>query len=338
MTAVEKRATPVSTADIIEAGAGTVATERDALAALAESIRGSMAGDFATSVDLLLNCRGRVIISGMGKSGHIARKIAATMASTGTPAHFVHPGEASHGDLGMVTADDVVMLISNGGESPELADFIYYSKRFSIPVIAITSKRFSTLGKAGTVVLELPKADEACPMGMAPTTSTTLTLAMGDALAVALMHARGFTQTDYGVRHPGGRLGKMLLKVSDLMQTGAAMPMVQSGTAMDAALVEMSAKRQGCIGVTNADGTLAGIFTDGDLRRALKDAKDGTFFTQAIDAVMTKNPKTIAADRLAPEAVQMMNEKSITNLFVLDSAGLPVGVIHIHDCLKAGIA
>lgn len=324
--------------DVIEAGARTVTVEADALNALATAIRGAMQADFTKSVELMMNSTGRVIISGMGKSGHIARKIAATLASTGTPSHFVHPGEASHGDLGMIVQNDVVLLISNGGESPELADVINHCKRFAIPLIAITSKRFSTLGKAGTVVLELPKADEACPMGMAPTTSTTLTLALGDALAVALMEARGFTTTDYGVRHPGGRLGKMLLKVADLMLKGDAMPMVASGTSMSAALVEMSAKRQGCIGIVATDGTLAGIFTDGDLRRALNDAKGDTFFTQTIDAVMTKNPKTIAADALAPEAVKLMNEKEITNLFALDEAGKPAGVLHIHDCLKAGIA
>lgn len=341
MTTAAEKITPTTITSpdaIVQAGVRTLATERAALEALEAALQGSLAPVFLQAVQLMLGCTGRVIISGMGKSGHIARKMAATLASTGTPAHFVHPGEASHGDLGMLVAGDVVVLISNGGESPELADLIYHTKRFSMPLIAITSKRFSTLGKAGTLVLELPQAPEACPMGMAPTTSTTLTLALGDALAVALMEARGFNQQDYGVRHPGGRLGKMLLKVSDIMLQGEAMPLVPSATAMTQALVVISAKRQGCVGVVNGAGQLVGMITDGDLRRAFAAGTGAAVLAGTVDDLMTKNPKTIAPDRLAPEAVHLMNNHSITNVFVVDENQQPVGMLHLHDCLRAGIA
>jgi len=322
---------PNTTSTVAE-GVRTIVVERDALTMLADSLDGPLAVPFETAVATILKATGRTIVSGMGKSGHIARKIAATMASTGTPAHFVHPGEASHGDLGMIVPGDVVILISAGGESPELADLIRHTKRFSIPLIAITTKPQSTLGKAGDITLLLPAAPEACPMGMAPTTSTTLTLALGDALAVALMQARGFTTDDFGVRHPGGKLGKMLLKVSDLMHKGDAVPLVPHTATMQDAILEMSKKRLGCVGIVDAAGALQGIITDGDLRRHMS----ADLMNKTAADVMTKNPRTIAADKLAPEAVAAMQEKSITVLFAMNGT-TPVGIIHIHDCLKAGL-
>jgi arabinose-5-phosphate isomerase len=321
------------TATAVSEGVRTITVERDALTALANHVGDTLAPVFEKSVQTILQAAGRTIISGMGKSGHIARKIAATMASTGTPAHFVHPGEASHGDLGMIVPGDVVILISAGGESPELADLIRHTKRFSIPLIAITAKPQSTLGKAGDMLLTLPAAPEACPMGMAPTTSTTLTLALGDALAMALMQARGFTTDDFGVRHPGGKLGKMLLKVSDLMHTGSAIPLVLMNATMQEAVLEISKKRLGCVGIVDSNGVLAGVITDGDLRRHMS----ADLMSRAAADVMTKNPKTIATDKLAPEAVALMQDKSITVLFALDNDNKPAGIIHIHDCLKAGL-
>ncbi|MGE3769853.1 MAG: SIS domain-containing protein [Bdellovibrionales bacterium] len=320
-------------ADMVAAGIRTIEIETDAMRALADGLRSAMADPFAKAVETVLAATGRTIVSGMGKSGHIARKIAATMASTGTPAHFVHPGEASHGDLGMIVPGDVVILISSGGESPELADLIRHTKRFAIPLIAITSKPQSTLGKAGDIVLTLPAMPEACPMGMAPTTSTTLTLALGDALSVALMETRGFTKDDFGVRHPGGKLGKMLLRVSDLMHTGEAVPTIHDGATMAEAIMMISKKRMGCVGVVNDGGILLGMITDGDLRRHM----DSHIMDKTVNDVMTKTPKTMTADKLAVEAVALMQDRSITQLFVLDEAGRPVGLIHIHDCLKAGL-
>ncbi len=287
------------------------------------------------ALDLMQNCKGRVIVTGMGKSGHIARKIAATLASTGTPSFFVHPSEASHGDLGMLTTDDVVIAISNGGESKELADILLYCKRFNIPLVAITKNPDSTLGKNSNLILKLPNDGEACPLGLAPTSSTTATLVMGDVLAIDLMERKGFSATDYKQRHPGGKLGAILSKVSDLMHSGSEMPIVGEDTIMQDALMEMTAKMLGCVGIVDKNGDLIGIITDGDLRRWMSPG----LILEKVSTVMTKNPKTIGPDALAVEALKTMNTtgKGITNLFVVDGKK-PIGLIHIHDCLRAGVA
>lgn len=287
------------------------------------------------ALDLMEKCQGRVIVTGMGKSGHIARKIAATLASTGTPAFFIHPAEASHGDLGMVTTKDVVIAISNGGESKELSDILLYCKRYGIALVAITKNPNSSLGKNSDIVLKLPDNGEACPLGLAPTSSTTATLVMGDILAVDLMERKGFSETDYKQRHPGGKLGAILRKVSDLMHTGDEMPIVTEDAIMQEALLVMSAKMLGCVGIVNKAGELAGIITDGDLRRWMSP----NLITEKVATVMTKNPKTIQSDVLAIEAVNVMNNtgNGITNLFVVEGKK-PIGVIHIHDCLRAGVA
>lgn len=289
--------------------------------------------EFDAAVRLLLEARGRVIVSGMGKSGHIARKIAATFASTGTPAHFVHPAEASHGDLGMMAQGDAALVLSNSGETPELADVVAYTRRFGIPLIGVASRRESTLLRAADVALVLPRAEEACGTGVVPTSSTTMTLALGDALAVCLMEHRAFTPANFREFHPGGKLGARLSKVSDLMHKGPALPLVGRDTAMGEALIEISRKGFGVVGVTDAEGRLAGIITDGDLRRHM----DGLLEHDA-QAVMTADPATIGPDALAEEAVALMNRRKITCLFVLpEPGGAPVGLLHIHDCLRAGV-
>ncbi len=290
--------------------------------------------NFSKVLDLILKSKGRVIVTGMGKSGHIGRKIAATLASTGTPSFFVHPGEASHGDLGMLTNDDVVLAISNGGESRELSDILMYCKRYNIPLIAMTKNAESTLGKAGDYLLKLPNDGEACPLGLAPTSSTTATLVYGDVLAIALMERKGFTSTDYKQRHPGGKLGAILCKVSDLMHKGDEMPIIDEDCIMQDALLTMSAKMLGCVGVVNKKGELIGIITDGDLRRWMSPK----LIEEKVSKVMTKNPKTIRPDVLASEAVYVMNNtgRGITNLFVVEDQK-PIGLIHIHDCLRAGV-
>jgi arabinose-5-phosphate isomerase len=272
-----------------------------------------------------------VIVSGMGKSGHIARKIAATMASTGTPAQFVHPGEASHGDLGMITRHDVCIMLSNSGETAELADEIGHAKRFEIPLIAITKNANSTLGKAADVTLVLPDQPEACSMGMAPTTSTTMQLALGDALAVALMKLRGFDRDSFLVNHPGGKLGAQLLKVESIMHAGAALPVVGIDTAMSEALLEMTAKGFGVAAVVT-DGQLVGIITDGDLRRNMDNLMDQTAGT-----VATMGPLTVTPDMLASEALGIMNRKTVSALMVVNRAGALQGLLHIHDILRAGV-
>ena len=284
------------------------------------------------ALDMMENCKGRVIITGMGKSGHIARKIAATLASTGTPSFFIHPGEASHGDLGMLTNDDVVVAISNGGESKELSDILLYCKRHAIGLIAMTKNPQSTLGQTSDLVLKLPNSGEACPLGLAP--STTATLVMGDILAIALMERRGFSATDYKQRHPGGKLGAILCKVADLMHSGDEMPLVTEEAIMQDALLEMSAKMLGCVGIVDKKGDLIGMITDGDLRRWMSPS----LITEKVTTVMTKNPKTISPEALAVEAVWTMNNtgKGITNLFAVDGKK-PLGLIHIHDCLRAGV-
>ena len=285
------------------------------------------------ALDFMQNSKGRIIITGMGKSGHIGKKIAASLASTGTPSFFVHPAEASHGDLGMITEDDVVIAISNSGESRELIDILNYCKRFGIKLIAITKNPESSLGKAGDVVLELPNNGEACPLGLAPTSSTTATLVLGDILTVGMIERKGFSKEDFNDRHPGGKLGSILKRVSDLMHTGQEMPILDENSNMQAVLLEMTSKRLGCVGFINLQGELTGILTDGDLRRCLS-AK--ILEEKAID-LMTKNPKTILPNAMTAEALKLMHDKKITNLFVVENKR-PVGVIHIHDLLNNGVA
>ena len=319
-----------STIDPFEAIARRVITrEADALSMLAASIGPS----FAAAAALIMAAEGRVIVSGMGKSGHIARKIAATFASTGTPAQFVHPAEASHGDLGMVMRGDVVMVLSNSGETPELDHIVAHSRRFDIPLIGIAGREGSTLLRQSDVAILLPDAPEACDRGIVPTTSTTMTLALGDALAVALMEHREFTPEHFRIFHPGGKLGARLAKVASLMHTD--MPLVRQDTAMSEALLIISAKGFGVVGVTDADGYLLGVVTDGDLRRHM----DGLLSLTA-GQVMTVGPRTIGPGSLAEKAVAVMNDKKITCLFVVDPevSRAPVGIIHIHDCLRAGVA
>src|SRR5574344_340784 len=284
------------------------------------------------ALNIMQNAKGRIVLTGMGKSGIIGKKIVASLASTGTPSFFVHPAEASHGDLGMLTEDDVVIAISNSGESKELVDIINYCKRFGIPLIGITKNENSSLGNASDIVLKLSKGSEACPLGLAPTSSTTATLVLGDILTVALMERKQFTKTDFNQRHPGGKLGSVLLKVSDLMHTGEELPILGENVSMQEALLEMTSKRLGCVGFVNTNKELVGILTDGDLRRILT----ANTLNQNVEMLMTKNPKTITPQALASEAIKIMQDKKITNLFVLEDKK-PVGVIHIHDCLNSGV-
>jgi arabinose-5-phosphate isomerase len=301
-----------------------------------KALSASLGTEFTRAVETLLTVKGRVIVSGIGKSGHIARKIAATLASTGTPAHFVHPSEASHGDLGEVTRQDAVIVLSWGGESSELSDLVVHAKRFRIPLIGMGSNPDSTLLKAADVALVLPKVGEACPMGLAPTTSTTLMLVLGDALAVALMERRDFSTDEYRNLHPGGSLGRAMIRVCDLMHGADELPLAEEGATLRQALSVMGKFKFGCIGLTDRKGALVGIITDGDLRRHMdRDLREA----KAAD-VMTRNPKTVRADLLAAEAIALMNEKKITQLFVFDAKSRsqkPVGILHIHDCLRAGL-
>lgn len=316
-----------------------VEVARDVLAAEAAGLRALAAtldGRFAQAVDVLAAVAGRVVVSGMGKSGHIARKIAATLASTGTPALFVHPAEASHGDLGMIVVGDAVLALSNSGETAELADLISHTRRFGVPLVAVTGRDASTLARAADVTLVLPPASEACPMGLAPTTSTTMQLALGDALAVALLTRRGFGPSDFQRFHPGGRLGSKLQRVRDLMHEGDAVPLAPPSMAMDLALLLMSEKRFGCVGVVDEAGQLVGIVTDGDLRRAM----GPDLLHRRLGELMTPSPRTIGPDALAAEALHAMNGKGrpITTLFIVDSERRPLGIVHIHDLLRAGVA
>jgi arabinose-5-phosphate isomerase len=307
-----------------------IGIEADALHQLA----GALEPSFAAAVSCMLEARGRVIVSGMGKSGHVARKIAATLASTGTPAHFVHPAEASHGDLGMITTADVVLLLSNSGETPELADLIAYTRRFRIPLIGVASHADSTLLRQSDIALVLPDAPEACTVGMAPTTSTTMTMALGDAMAVALMEHRAFTPADFRGFHPGGRLGAKLATVGNLMHAGAEMPLVAAGTPMGEALLAMSQKGFGVVGVTDPAGRLAGVITDGDLRRNMQGLLERT-----AGEVMTRAPKKVPTTMLASEALGIMNASKITTLFAVapEAPEVPAGILHVHDCLRAGL-
>ncbi|WP_424832024.1 KpsF/GutQ family sugar-phosphate isomerase [Ruegeria sp.] len=305
-----------------------VTDEARALDVLADSLD----ENFVKAVQMILKAPGRIIISGIGKSGHIGHKIAATLASTGTPAYFVHPAEASHGDLGMVSKDDVVLAISNSGEAPELVNLLAFTRRFGIPLIGLSSKPESTLMKQADVHLLIPSMGEACGFGMVPSTSTTLTLAMGDALAIALMKYRDFKPEDFRAFHPGGKLGAQLSTVRDLMH--ADLPVVPTGTSMSEALLVMSQKSFGVVGVTDGAGRLLGIVTDGDLRRNM----DG-LLNKTTDEVMTRDPLTIAPNAMAEEAVAIMNDRKITSLFVVDpeSSGQAQGLLHIHDCLRVGL-
>jgi len=293
-----------------------------------------LGGAFDRAVEIISHAAGRTIVTGMGKSGHVARKIAATMASTGTPAYFVHPGEASHGDLGMIRQDDVILALSWSGETAELADIITYSRRFAIPLVAITSGAESALGREADVRLCLPRAEEACPNGLAPTTSTTMQLAIGDALAVALLEAKGFTAQDFRLFHPGGKLGARLTFLRDVMHAGERLPLVREGALMGEAVVEISAKGFGCVGVLDAAGKLAGIVTDGDLRRHMRP----DLMSAPVAQVMTRAPQVGAADQLAVEALQTLSSRKIGALFVVDGAGKPVGIVHLHDLLRIGAA
>ncbi|MEL6914735.1 MAG: KpsF/GutQ family sugar-phosphate isomerase [Pseudomonadota bacterium] len=313
--------------EFLETARRVIRIEGAALGALADGIDES----FGAAVETLLGAKGRVIVSGMGKSGHVARKIAATFASTGTPSVFVHPAEASHGDLGMMAQGDVALVLSNSGETPELVDVVAHTRRFSIPLIGVASNPDSSLLRQSDVALILPKATEACGTGNVPTTTTTMTLALGDALAVALMEHRQFTPANFREFHPGGKLGARLTRVGDLMHTGEALPLVAPGTAMGEALLTISQKGFGVVGVAGDDGALRGIVTDGDLRRHL----DG-LLEKTAGEVMTHKPRSIRADALAEEALAEMNARKITCLFVTEEAR-PVGLIHIHDCLRIGL-
>ncbi len=314
----------------LETAKRVIRTEADALYALADFLDSR----FRDAIDMIMATKGRVIVTGIGKSGHIANKIAATLASTGTPAQFVHPAEASHGDLGMITTDDVVLAISNSGEAPELSNLIAYTRRYSIPLIGLTSRENSGLGTQSDVILLLPQLGEACGTGVVPTTSTTLTLAMGDALAVALMENREFTAEHFRNFHPGGKLGALLARVSDLMHSGERMPLIQCSAAMGDVLREISGKGFGVVCVTDDDGQIQGIITNGDLSRHMDNLSKKT----ARD-VMTVSPVTIDPNALAEKAVGIMNNKEITCLIVVDPdhPSIPVGILHIHDCLRVGL-
>jgi arabinose-5-phosphate isomerase len=311
----------------LTAAARVLRIEGEALLALAEALP----ADFSAAVEQLMACQGRVILSGIGKSGHIARKIAATLSSTGTPAYFVHPAEASHGDLGTITPADVVIALSNSGETTELGDLIAHTRRFSIPLIALSGRVTSTLAQAADLNLTLPTAPEACPLGLAPTTSTTMALALGDALAVALMERRGFEPEHFRTFHPGGRLGARLARVGQLMRGADDLPLVATDTPMADTLLEMTHKGFGTAGVVEA-GRLVGVITDGDLRRNMAGLMDKTAFD-----VATRAPLTAPPDMLAVEAVALMNQRKITTLFVTDAENQPLGILHIHDCLRAGV-
>jgi len=316
----------------IAVGRAVLASEQAGIELLAASLN----GDFTAAVSLLSATTGRVVVSGMGKSGHIANKIAATLASTGTPAFFVHPAEASHGDLGMVVPGDVVLALSNSGETAELADLVAHANRFGIGLIAITSRPNSTLAKAANVALILPEAPEACPNGVAPTTSTTMQLALGDALAVALLTRRGFSASDFRAFHPGGKLGSRLKRVADLMHYGDALPLAAAATKMNRALLTMTGKGFGLVGVTNDRGELIGIVTDGDLRRSM----GPELLDHTVVEIMTAAPLTIGPDALVGEALRIMTERKrpITALFVIGPEKRPLGLIHMHDLLRAGVA
>jgi len=304
-------------------------TEIGGLRALSDALDGG----FSKAIDLIAGVSGRVIVTGMGKSGHIATKIAATLASTGTPAQYVHPGEASHGDLGMITASDAVIALSNSGETAELSDIVAYAKLKRIPLISVTGKADSALSNAADVPLVIPDSPEACPLSLAPTTSTTVMLALGDAIAVALLERRGFSPEDFRLLHPGGQLGSRLTIAADVMRSGDEMPLVKLASPMTETLIEMTAKRFGCVGVLSPAGKLVGIITDGDLRRHM----ENDILAMTAAEVMTPDPKAVSENILTAQILAMMNENKITNYFVV-SDGVPVGIVHIHDVLRKGLS
>jgi arabinose-5-phosphate isomerase len=327
--------TPASTLSALR----TLGLERAGIAALETALlepASGLAARFDAAVALITRATGRVIITGMGKSGHVGRKIAATLASTGTPAYFVHPGEASHGDLGMIQSGDAILALSWSGETAELADIITYSRRYGIALVALTSNAESALGREADVCLDLPKSEEACPNGLAPTTSTTMQLVMGDALAVALLEARGFTAQDFRQFHPGGKLGANLSFVRDIMHKDGAIPLVPLGARMEHALIEMTGKRFGCVGVINEAGLLVGIITDGDLRRRMKVSHD--LLAEPVEQVMTPRPMTISPDTMAAEALALLNETKRSVVLVVDGHLKPVGIVHLHDLYRVGVA
>ena len=328
---------PTKTADrapgVLDSALRTLELEGSGVDALTAALRDGLGVAFTAAVDMIRATQGRVIVTGMGKSGHVGQKIASTFASTGTPALFVHPAEASHGDLGMITKQDTILALSWSGETAELKNLTDYSQRHKIGLIAMTASPDSTLAKTADVVLTLPQAREACPHNLAPTTSALMQLALGDALAIALLESRGFTAIDFGLLHPGGKLGTLLKTVREFMHGGEAVPLTALGTRMSDAILEMTTKGFGCVGITDARGHLVGIITDGDLRRHMRN----DLLDQSVDAVMTRAPKTVRPDQLISETLEILNSMKVTALFAVD-AGKPVGVIHVHDLLRAGAA
>ncbi|WP_049734694.1 KpsF/GutQ family sugar-phosphate isomerase [Rhizobium ecuadorense] len=331
---MNRRAINLVENSVLESAKRTIETERRGLEALEQAFDDGLAAPFTRAVEAISDISGRVIVTGVGKSGHIGAKLAATFASTGTPAFFVHAAEANHGDLGMIAPDDVVLAISKGGESAELKSIISFTRRFSIPLIAITCSDRSSLATAADIVLLVPNEQEACPNGLAPTTSTLMQLAIGDALAVALLEARGFTATDFHVFHPGGKLGASLMHVADIMHTGERLPLVARGTAMPEAITVLSRKHFGCVGVLDEDGRLCGIVTEGDMARNLT----RNLAELAVDDIMTRTPKTVKPTMLATAALALLNQHHIGALIVIDDDRRPVGLVHFHDLLRIGVA
>ena len=323
----------MNTSDILNSAARTIKTEIKGLKALEEHLNGPLKAPFLQAIEIFAKISGRLIVSGMGKSGHIGSKIAATFASTGTPSFFVHPAEANHGDLGMITPNDAILAMSWSGETTELKGILAYSRRFKIPLVALTSISDSTLARECDICLILPREEEACPHGLAPTTSTLMQLVVGDALAIALLEARGFSPVDFKTFHPGGQLGANLTQISDLMHTGKKLPLASTGTSISSAVETMTEKGFGCVGITSGNGQLVGIITDGDLRRNI----DRNMFDLKVEDIMSTNPKVIPASALASTAVASLNETKVTTLFVT-LQNQPIGLIHLHDLLRAGVA
>ncbi|ANM05884.1 UNVERIFIED_ORG: arabinose-5-phosphate isomerase [Rhizobium esperanzae] len=331
---MNRRAIKLVENGVLESAKRTIDIEKRGLEALEQALDNGLAGPFTRAIEVIGDISGRVIVTGVGKSGHIGAKLAATFASTGTPAFFVHAAEANHGDLGMIARDDVVLAISKGGESAELKSIISFTRRFSIPLIALTCGESSSLATAADIVLLVPNEQEACPNGLAPTTSTLMQLALGDALAVALLEARGFTATDFHVFHPGGKLGASLTHVADIMHTGERLPLVAKGTPMPEAITVLSRKHFGCVGVLDEEGRLCGIVTEGDMARNLT----RNLAELAVDDIMTKTPKTVKPTMLATAALALLNQHSIGALIVIDDDRRPLGLVHFHDLLRIGVA
>lgn len=334
MSKVNKKVVNLVRSDVLHSARRAVEIERRGMEALEAALHGVLAGPFSSAVELIGRIGGRVIVTGVGKSGHIGAKMAATFASTGTPAFFVHAAEANHGDLGMISRDDLVLAISKGGESGELKNIIAYTQRFSIPLIAVTGKENSSLASASDIVLLIPNVEEACRNGLAPTTSTLMQLALGDALAMSLLDARGFTAGDFHIFHPGGKLGASLTRVGDIMHTGDRIPLVSKGTPMPEAIQILSRRHFGCVGVLDEDGRLAGIVTEGDLARNL----NRNLGELLVDDVMTRTPKTVLPNVLCEKALAILHEHEIGALIVINEDRYPVGLVHFHDLLRIGVA